>query len=133
MFQEIAVAGLTIGILVFVAWYYFVNVLHMDVEVARGYIMALMVFIQNVHVFNCRSERNSAFTVSLRSNPLIVIGVICSVLLQIIVMEVGVLSKLLQTVTIPPMHLIALFALALTVLIVMELYKKVRYRQDKLR
>ena len=88
--------------------------------------MALMVFIQNIHVFNCRSERNSAFTVPLKSNKLIVVGVICSILLQIIVMEVPLLSKFLQTVSIPPINLIYLFLLSSTVLIIMEIYKKIR-------
>ena len=48
----------------------------MNVPTARGYIMALMVFIQNIHVFNCRSEHASAFKVPLKNNRLIVFGVI---------------------------------------------------------
>ncbi len=131
LFQEILVSGVTIGLLVFGVWYYLINVLKMDVVSARGYIMALMVFIQNVHVFNCRSEKKSAFSVSLRSNPLIVGGVVCSILLQVIVMEVGGLSHLLRTVSIPFVHLGYLLGLALCVLVVMELYKEVRYSKKR--
>ena len=123
LIQEILVSGLTIGIIVFIVWYYLVKIINMDVNVARGYIMALMVFIQNIHVFNCRSEQKSAFTVSLKSNKLIVIGVLCSVLLQIIVMEVPFLSKFLQTSLIPVINLVYLFLIASIVLIVVELYK----------
>ena len=43
----------------------------MDVEIARGYIMLLMVFMQNIHVFNCRSEKQSAFKVPIKKNKLI--------------------------------------------------------------
>ena len=130
LFQEILVSGLVIGSIVFIVWYYLVNIIGMNVDVARGYIMALMVFIQNVHVFNCRSEKKSAFSVPIRTNKLIITGVLCSVLLQVIVMEVPVLSKFLQTVSIPVVHLIYLFLIALCVLIIMEIYKKIRKSFD---
>ena len=127
--EEIIVAGTIIGLIVFAVWYYLIKVAHMDVPTARGYIMALMVFIQNIHVFNCRSERASAFKVPLKNNKLIVIGVIASVLLQIIVMEVDILSTLLQTVVVPFSSMIGLFAIASIVLVLMELYKKIRYHK----
>ena len=124
LLQEILVLGSIIGI-VFTVWYMLLNKFSMEVSVARGYIMALMVFIQNIHVFNCRSEHRSAFKVPIKNNWLIVGGVAASVLLQIIVMEVPGFSSFLQTVSIPAMHLIWLFAIALSVLIVMEIYKKI--------
>ena len=127
--EEIIVAGTIIGLIVFAVWYYLIKVAHMDIPTARGYIMALMVFIQNIHVFNCRSEHASAFKVPLKNNKLIVIGVIASVLLQIIVMEVDVLSTLLQTVVVPFSSMIGLFAIASIVLVLMELYKKIRYHK----
>ena len=127
--EEIIVAGTIIGLIVFAVWYYLIKVAHMDVLTARGYIMALMVFIQNIHVFNCRSEHASAFKVPLKNNKLIVFGVIASVLLQIIVMNVDVLSTLLQTVVVPFSSMIGLFAIASIVLVLMELYKKIRYHK----
>lgn len=128
--EEIIVSGTIIGLIVFGVWYYLIKVAHMDVPTARGYIMALMVFIQNIHVFNCRSERSSAFKISLKSNWIIVGGVIASVLLQVIVMEVDILSKLLQTVVVPFSSMIGLFAIASIVLVLMELYKKIRYHKN---
>jgi len=125
LFEEIIVSGITIGLIVFIVWYY-LNQIGMDVNIARGYIMALMVFIQNIHVFNCRSEKKSAFTIPLNSNLLIVGGVICSVLLQIIVMEVPFMSTFLQTSPIPVLDLIYLFLISIIVLIVMELYKVIK-------
>ncbi len=128
LMQEIIVAGLTIGLVVFAVWVYLIKFLNMDVYVARGYIMALMVFIQNIHVFNCRSEQNLAFKVPLKSNKLIVYGVLVSVLLQVIVMESDVLSKFLHTSSINPWHLILLVGIALIVLLIMEVYKDIRKR-----
>ena len=127
--EEIIVAGTIIGLIVFAVWYYLIKVAHMDIPTARGYIMALMVFIQNIHVFNCRSEHASAFKVPLKNNKLIVFGVIASVLLQIIVMNVDALSTLLQTVVVPFSSMIGLFAIASIVLVLMELYKKIRYHK----
>ena len=127
--EEIIVAGTIIGLIVFAIWYYLIKVVHMNVPTARGYIMALMVFIQNIHVFNCRSEHASAFKVPLKNNRLIVFGVIASVLLQVIVMEVDALSTLLQTVVVPFSSMIGLFAIASIVLVLMELYKKIRYHK----
>jgi len=127
LFQEIIVSGLTIGFMVFVAWYYLVKIVSMDISLARAYIMAFMVFIQNIHVFNCRSEKKSIFDISLFSNKLIIGGCIGSVLLHIIMMEVPFLAKFLQIESIPFMHLIYLFILALLILVVLEIYKKIRY------
>lgn len=123
--QEILVSGLVIGGIVFVVWYFLLNKLNMDVTLARGYIMALMVFIQNIHVFNCRSEHKSAFSTPLKNNKLIAVAFFSSIILQVIVMEVPFLSNFLQTVSIPFIHLVYLFSLALLVLVVMEIYKKI--------
>ena len=125
LLREILVSGLLIGFTVFIVWITLINILDMDTNRARGYIMALMVFIQNIHVFNCRSESKSAFSVPLKRNWLIVGGVLASVLLQIIVMEVPLLSSFLKTVSIPLGHLVYLFLISSVVLIVMEIYKQI--------
>jgi magnesium-transporting ATPase (P-type) len=84
-----------------------------------------MVFIQNVHVFNCRSERRSAFSVPITKNKVMLFGIAGTILLQIIVMEVPFLSKILQTVSIPPLQILGLFGISLIILVVMEFYKQV--------
>ena len=50
-----------------------------------------------------------------------------SILLQIVVMEVPVLSKYLKTSPIPYSHMSMLLLFALLILIVMEGYKLIRY------
>ena len=94
-------SGLVIGVLVFVVWYYLINIAKMDITTARGYVMTLMVFIQNIHVFNCRSEKHSALSVPITSNKMVLFSVLASVLLQVIVMEVPVLSAFLSTTSVP--------------------------------
>ena len=123
LLREIIVSGIIITAVVFAAWCLFINVFQMDVAMARGYAMCLMVFIQNVHAFNCRSERRSAFSVPLRRNPILLFGILGTIILQIIVMEVPALSELLQTVSIPPLQMLGLLGAALIILVLMELYK----------
>ena len=130
LFSSIIFSGVTTGLLVFIIWYYLIKILGMDIAMARGYIMALMVFIQNIHVFNCRSEKNSAFSIPIKSNSLIIIAFLSSIVLQIIVMEVPIFSKFLQTVSIPPIHLLYLFLLATTILFIVEIYKNIKYRNN---
>ena len=124
LFKEILTSGLTIGLVVFIVWVYLINIIKMDVFLARGYIMALMVFIQNIHVFNCRSEKNSVFKTPIKNNKLIIYGVIGSVLLQIIVMETPFLSNLLKASPIPPLHIITLMLVSSVILFVSEITKK---------
>ena len=128
LFREVAVAGLTIGIVVFATWYYLINIIHMDTVVARGYIMALMVFIQNIHVFNCRSEKHSALSVPITSNKMVLFSVLASVLLQVIVMEVPALSAFLSTTSVPVLHMFYLFMMGTTVFFVLEFYKEIMRR-----
>ncbi len=131
LLSEVLVSGLTIGIVVFAIWVYLINNVHMDVNIARGYIMVLMVFMQNIHVLNCRSENKSTFSVSLFSNPLIIFSIVSSILLQVIVMEVPILSSFLQTSSVSFLEIVKLFLFSCIILIVMELYKFLRYNKSR--
>lgn len=126
---EVLTSGFFIGILVFVVWYYLVNILNFEVGLARGYILALMVFLQNVHVFNCRSEQKSAFKVPIKTNPLIFFSIVSSITLQMVFMEVPILSNFLQTSSIPLIHLLFLLILSFSILILMEIYKVIYYKK----
>lgn len=126
LMEEILISGIFIGGIVFGLWYYLINVAHMEVAHARGYIMALMVFIQNIHVLNCRSEKHSAFKMSFKSNPLVLFSILSAIGLQIIIMEVPLLSRILGTYSVSFVNMIYLFLLALPVLIVMEIFKLIK-------
>ncbi|MBQ3307228.1 MAG: HAD-IC family P-type ATPase [Bacilli bacterium] len=127
LFTEIIVSGITIGLLVFGVWYYLINVIHMDTFHARAYVVALMVIIQNIHAFNCRSEKKSVFSVPLSSNYVFLFGIIGSIMLGLAVLEIDFLSVFLKTHSIPRLHLLALFGVGLIILLVMECYKKIRF------
>lgn len=129
LIEETLIAGISIGIIVFIVWIYLIDNLGMEIGLARSYILLLMVFIQNVHVFNCRSETKSIFKVPLKNNPLIVWGIIATLTLQIIVVENSFLSNILKTKTIPYQDVFYTFLLALPILVVMEIYKKIKFRR----
>ena len=127
LITEILISGITIGLIVFGLWYYLIKINGMETSLARGYVMALMIIIQNIHAFNCRSEKKSTFTIPVGSNPIFIVGVIGSVLLGLAVMEIPFLSVFLKTHSIPFVHLEMLFLLGTIIFIVMELYKLFRY------
>ena len=128
LITEVLLSGLTIGLLVFLIWVYLIKVLNFSVEISRGYIMALMVFIQNVHVLNCRSETKSIFSSKIKPNYFVIFSIIFSIILQFIIMEVPILSSFLKVTTIPFLDLIVLFILSLAILLVMEFYKLIKYK-----
>ena len=128
LLMEIVISGITIGLVVFGLWVYLLKVVGMGTPLARVYIVALMIIIQNIHAFNCRSERKSAFSVPLSSNYIFLIGVLGSILLGLAVMEIDGLNLFLKTTSLPYTHLVGLFSLGLIIFVVMECYKKIRYR-----
>ena len=130
LISEVLLSGFTIGILVFLLWIYLLDILKFEVVVARGYIMALMVFIQNMHVLNSRSETKSIFDKSLKPNKFVYFAIISSIILQILIMEIPFLSNILKTKSIPFIHLVFLFLLSLTILFVMELFKIYRNHME---
>ena len=127
LLQEILIAGLTIGILVFGVWVYLLKVVNMDVSLARGYCMALMIIIQNIHAFNCRSEKKSIFKMSFTSNPIFLIGVLGSLILGVAVIEIDLLNVFLKTSHIPYNDLLILLGIGFIIMVVMEVYKKFKY------
>ena len=127
--KQILLSGLFIGIVVFIVWYILMKI-GVEVNHARGYVLALMVFIQNIHVINCRSERKSIFENSFKKNPFVLLTIVGSILLQIIFMEVPFLARFIQTYKMPYAHLLVLFLIALPILTVMEIYKHIKKRKS---
>ena len=127
---QILLSGLFIGIIVFIIWYILISHVKMEVSHARAYVLALMVFIQNIHVINCRSEVKSIFKMNFRENKFIIFTIITSILLQILVMEVPYLSKFLQTYSVPVLHMFILLCVAIPILFVMEAYKQFKFDRE---
>lgn len=123
LIQEIVISGLFIGLIVFVVWIFLLKVINMEVATARGYVMALMVFMQNIHVFNCRSEKESVFKIKMFSNCFVPFAVFSSIFLQILIMEVPFLSHIMKTESISWDKMLLLFIISFPILLIMEVFK----------
>ena len=123
MIIQCLVMGTTMGLIVFGSWIILTNVMHMDMVVARTLVMTLMVFLQNIHAFNCRSEKQSVFKTKFQGNWFFLFAVLISIGLQILFIEVPALSGLLELTTIPYGTLCLLILTSLIMVVVCELYK----------
>lgn len=131
MVGQVLVMGITIGLVVFGAWMILVYNMGMDIVVARSLTMTLMVLLQNVHAINCRSEKVSIFKMSHKSNWFFAVSVLSSIGLQILFMEVGSLSKLLELATVPYNILLILALISLVAFVVSEIYKIFVRKKDR--
>lgn len=122
MIQQTVVSGLTIGLIAFAVWYLLLD-WGWEEATARNMLLLLVVLFQNFHVFNCRSERTSAFRVPLRNNQPLMIGVAAALALHLLAMQLPFMQTLLRTAPVSPLEFITLAFIASTVLVVMELFK----------
>ena len=123
MVSQCAVMGATIGLVVFGTWMILTKALNFELVVARSLVMALMVFLQNFHALNCRSEKQSIFKISMKTNWFFFVAVFGSIGLQILFMEIPFLSQLLDLTTVPYGTLFALLGISIVVFVVGEVYK----------
>ena len=125
MVSECCVMGATIGLVVFGAWMILTQVLKYEIVVARSLVMALMVFMQNIHALNCKSEKQSLTKLNFTSNWFFLVSVFGSIGLQILFMEIPVLSQLLDLTTVHYGTLALLLLVSVSIFVVCELYKLV--------
>lgn len=90
----------------------------------------LMVFVQNIHVLNCRSEKNSVFKTKIFSNPLIIIVIVVSIALQLLITEIPFLANLLNVHYLPINTILIIFMFSIIIIAVAEIYKLI-YRNVK--
>lgn len=120
---EILVSGLFIGALVIGVWWYLIKETNVSLPYARGLTMSLMVFLQNFHALNCRSEKQSLFRIPPFSNKFFFVSIIGAVGLQILLMEIDAISHLISLTSVSYAHLTIMLALSLSIIVVMEIYK----------
>jgi len=126
MVWQTVVSGLTIGGLAFGLWYWLKAFQGLEETAARNLVLLLMVLLQNVHVFNCRSETTSAFRVPFRRNPLLIAGVLIAQGVHILSMYLPPMQKVLQVAPVTLAQWLSLLVLALVILVVMETFKWLR-------
>ncbi len=131
MINQTIISGLTMGVIAFAFWYFLVEIQMMNEFHARNIVLLLMVLLQNVHVFNCRSELSSIFQVPLSRNYLLFFGVLLAQGLHILSMHVPFMQQILRLEPITPFEWLEVFVLSLLLLFVMETYKMIIRKKVK--
>ncbi len=127
---EVGILGLSISLIIFITWKLLIDN-GTSVEIARAIIMMLMVFIQNINVLNCRSEKRSVFKESIKDNPLVIGTILFSIALQLFMAEIPITAKFLNVVPLPILTIVQIFALSLLIIVVFEVYKAIYNRTHK--
>lgn len=123
MINQTITSGATMGFVVFGLWYFLNNYTQMEETHARDLVLLLMVFMQNFHVFNARSERVSAFKVPLKRNFILVIGVLAAQGIHILSMQIPFMQNILRIEPITFTEWLYILALAVPIIMVMEVFK----------
>jgi magnesium-transporting ATPase (P-type) len=132
MIKEVLVSAAAIGFIAFAVWYWLLTSGWAETD-ARNMVMLLMVLLENVHAFNCRSEYTSAFRIPFRANPLLIVGIIAAQGIHILSMYNPVMQDLLRISPVSLAQWAALLGISLLILVVMELFKVVSLRMAQVR
>jgi magnesium-transporting ATPase (P-type) len=126
MIQQTLISGFTMGLIAFGFWFFLKNFQAMEETHARNMVLLLMVFMQNVHVFSCRSEKVSAFKVPINRNIILVFGVLIAQGIHILSMHIPFMQNVLRVEPITFFEWAEVLILAIPLLLMMEVFKKIR-------
>ena len=122
MISQIIISGIFVGFGGFLLWHYLLEQDYSESH-ARTLVFMFMVLAENFHVFNCRSETKSTFTIPFSKNWLLIIGVILAQAIHILAINIPLMQDVLHTMPVSPGEWLWLTALAFSVIPVMELFK----------
>jgi len=130
MISQTVLSGVTMGTIAFGFWYYLIFLQGWDHMAARNIVLLSMVLMENVHVFNCRSEFSSAFKVPISRNYILVMGVLAAQGIHILSMHLPFMQQTLEIEPISIFEWLVVFGFTLLLLVVMEIYKIVRRKMN---
>ncbi|MDH5181329.1 MAG: HAD-IC family P-type ATPase, partial [Gammaproteobacteria bacterium] len=122
MIERVCLSAVVMGVVAWLAFSWLLS-LGYSTEQARNSVLLLMVLFENIHVFNSRSETRSVFRLNPLRNPILLIGTILAQLLHIGAMYMPGLNAILEVQPVSLSHWTILFALAISLLVVIEIYK----------
>lgn len=131
LIKYILVNGLFMGLIVFALWVFLNNAMHFNLTEARTYVLILMVFIQNIHCFNCRSEKLSIIDKPLKENKYLLVGIMAVLALQVFAVENDLFASFLGITKVPYMSVAVLFLIASPIIIVNEIMKYFERKRSK--
>jgi Ca2+-transporting ATPase len=112
----------------------FIFLSHLDagvpLERARTAALTTMVFFQFYQAFNCRSETESVFRMSVWSNPFLLFSLMAAFFAQMAVLYVPALQFVFRTVPLTATEWLRIALVASTVVIAVEIDKLIRRRKS---
>ena len=129
MIGQVLAAGGYMGACAF-GFYYWALDFGLPEERARNLLLLLMVLFENMHALNARSERRSTLAVPFGANPFLILAILGAQGCHVAAMYMPGLSDVLSLQPISLQDWLLVAVLALSLLLVMELYKA-WLRQDR--
>jgi Ca2+-transporting ATPase len=128
MAEQVSLSGLYIGLGAFLVYWLGLS-WGWSEEEARSATLLMMVLFENVHALNCRSERRSILRLPLSGNPLLILSILGALGLHVAAAWIPGLNSTLGVVP-PTWEMLALLApLALGLILLMEVYKRLRRKK----
>jgi magnesium-transporting ATPase (P-type) len=129
MIEEVLISGVYMGLVGFAVFYVLTAEMNLDTFEARNHLLLLMVLFENVHAFNVRSERRSAFRIPLSNNWLLVGAVVASQGVHIVSMFIPGWRDVLEIEPVAFTTWAILLATTLSKFLIVEVYKAFRGRK----
>jgi magnesium-transporting ATPase (P-type) len=123
MIKQTFTSGMTIGLIASALWFWLNNYTDVEEFTARNMILMLMVFMQNFHALNCRSESSSIFRIPFSRNYVLVFGILIAQGIHILSLQLPFMQEILRVEPISFQYWIQILLLAVPVIIVLEIFK----------
>lgn len=124
MISEIVVSATVMSLIEFIIYLFLYKIKKMDIVSVRSYLLTFMVFVENIHIFNCRSEKISIFKIPLNNNIFLILSIFITTIIQIIIVSNNFLSNILRLTIISLESILILLLFTIPLIIMMEAFKK---------
>ena len=118
--------GLMLGLIALGAFSYCLYGLHLELDQARTVAFTMMVVVQLVHGFNCRSERLSLFQLGVGTNRVLVWAFLLSLVVQAAVLTVPAAASVFKVAALPIEVWLLIGAMGVLPFLIMEAIKVLR-------
>ena len=125
MIKEITISAIIMSVIEFLFYVYLYKIKNLDIVLVRSYLLTFMVFMENIQIFNCRSESISMFKISGTNNRFLIISIIITLCIQAIIVRIPETAGFFGLTTIPIQNIGMLFLGTIPLIVVMEIFKKV--------
>lgn len=133
LISEIIISSIVMTLIEFIFYIYLLKFTNIDIITVRTYMLTLMIFIENIHIFNCRSESISCFKIPGTNNMFLIFSIIITCLIQIMIIRIPLIANFFELTTLEVDYILPLFILTIPVILVMEIFKIYNRKREKIK